>query len=291
MIQLTQRCESDSSNQNLISRSNLLLGLILLAKLFCSNVVASTDATVQTNNTPTDHNGRRATITAAGKSSIHYYESKFALSAEDTNSAQATTGLAKDQTATVHAAKPDRQIASYNPFLWIFDVSLYLNTDHDHDGHYSNFSLSLDLDTSFTSTTVYAVLYLANDGGPWNEYAVTGNFTISGSGPGDTFSLTAELDSGYPSGYYNHYIEVYDAYTHELIGSYGPNDSSQLYGLPIESHLHDFGVSFGTDISFSFTGTGSMGQSPLALMVICLLIGRSRKARIDRVSTNPPHSG
>jgi len=147
------------------------------------------------------------------------------------------------------------------------------------DGHYSNFNLTLDLDTSFAATTVYAVLYLASEGGPWNEYAVTGNFTVSGRGSADTFSLNAELDSGYPSGYYNHYIEIYDAYTHELIGLYGPEDSWHLYGLPIESRAHDSEFTFGTDISLSFSGTGSIGPGLIALLASGIVMRRRQNRR------------
>jgi hypothetical protein len=204
---------------------------------------------------------RQATVTANGQTTVHDYTTEF---------------KATSDTHTI-AAQTDRRIASHNPLLWIFDVVLHLHTDYDHDGHYSNFSLTIDFDTSLTATTVYAVLYLAHEGGPWNEYAVTGNFTIDGSGSADSFSLTAELDSGYPSGYYNHYIEVYDAFTHELIGVYGPNESHHLSGLPIESRMHDESISFGTDISLSFSGTGSV--APLPLLALGLLIGVYRRRR------------
>lgn len=255
-----------------------LLYFISIAALFSGSAIGSTDKSTKdkaipltTVEVPTRQtHARQTTVTVAGKSSVHYYPSEFAK--------------APSQLSRNSATHTDRKIASYYPLLWIFDVTLNLNTDHDHDGHYSNFSLTLDLDTTFTATTVYAVLYLANEGGPWNEYAVTGNFTISGSGSADTFSLNAELDSGYPSGYYNHYIEVYDAYTHELIGTYGPDDSHQFFGLPIESRMHDDELHFGTDISLSFSGTGSMGPITLLLSLGCLLIRRRLQPKIDHTS-------
>ncbi len=260
----TDKLTSPISQCALLSKTMpVLIPAIIIAALFAGSAVASTASQASGKAVPTavvDPHARQATVTVAGTSSVHHYPTAFATAPEKPSINSAT-----------HA---DRKIASYNPFLWIFDVALHLNTDHDHDGHYSNFSLTLDLDTTFTATTVYAVLYLANEGGPWNEYAVTGNFTISGSGSADTFSLNAELDSGYPSGYYNHYIEVYDAHTHELIGTYGPEDSHQLYGLPIESRMHDDAFHFDTDITLSFSGAGSMGPTTVFFTLGCFMIRR-----------------
>jgi hypothetical protein len=208
---------------------------------------------------------RQTTLTMGNHTSVHTYTTPFLTTANKLTPAISST--------------PDRHTASYSPSLWIFDVTLNLHTDYDQDGHYSNFNLTLDLDTSFAATTVYAVLYLASEGGPWNEYAVTGNFTVSGRGSADTFSLHAELDSGYPSGYYNHYIEIYDAYTHELIGLYGPEDSWHLYGLPIESRAHDSEFTFGTDISLSFSGTGSIGPGLIALLASGIVMRRRQNRR------------
>lgn len=234
-----------------LTAKSFVLGLALFIACFGSGrVIAQEQQTI-----------RQATVTANGQTTVHDYNTEF---------------KAASDTHTI-AAQTDRRIASYNPLLWIFDVVLHLHTDYDHDGHYSDFSLTIDFDTSLTATTVYAVLYLAHEGGPWNEYAVTGNFTIDGSGSADSFSLTAALDSGYPSGYYNHYIEVYDAHTHELIGVYGPNESHHLAGLPIESRMHDERISFGTDISLSFSGTGSF--APLPLLALGLLVGVYRRRR------------
>ena len=241
---------------------------VINSRVINSRVINATSATGQP---------RQATLTVDDNSSIHTY-------APDTKT---TPGPASN----LAPATADRLIASYNPNLWIFDISLHLNSDYDHDGHYSSFSLTLDLDTTLTATTVYAVLYLANEGGPWIEYAVTGNFTINGSGSADSFLLQAELDRGYPSGYYDHYIEIYDAYTHDLAGYYGPEDSHQLFALPIESLQHDDAIRFSTDISLSFSGTGAIGSDaagpvPLLLLAAVALIRRRVKAISEALHSN-----
>ena len=120
------------------------------------------------------------------------------------------------------------------------------------------------------------MLYLSLGGGQWTEYAVTSNFTIHGAGSYDSYFIEADLDSGYPSGYYDHYIEVYDAYSHDFLVSHGPNDSHALIGLPFESRYHDRRYSISSDITLSFTGTGSAGW-PLLLPLFVVLITRRRR--------------
>ncbi len=171
----------------------------------------------------------------------------------------------------------DRTISHHYHGLWIFDVLINLTTDNDNDGHYSTFSVSLDVDTHFSPRLVYAVLYISQNNEPWSEYAVTGNFTVTGSGAADTVQIETNLESGYPSGYYDHYIEIYDAYDHSLLLSYGPNHSHHVRGLPFESYYDDSLYSPVT-VSLSFSGTGSVTPYWLTAM-ITLLIYRRRSSK------------
>lgn len=207
---------------------------------------------------------RQATLTEAGKETTHYYP---AIS----SSAELKNVLPNQRT---------RETASLNTNFWVYGVTIGLGTDFDQDGHFSTFNISFDVDTYFNSSSVYAVLYLSNAGGAWTEYAVTGNFTVSGSGPSDRYTLDANLDSGYPSGYYEHYVEIYDAHTHELVSTYGPEDSYSLQELPFESSHHDNddyyygGGSVDTSVSLSFSGTGPVGLPSLAVLLLVMLARR-----------------
>lgn len=211
---------------------------------------------------------RQATIVEQGNTSVHYYSSGIA--GPDP----------APQTGNLNTPQPDRttkstarQINSHNSLLWLISAAIRLNTDHDQDGHYSNFTLTLDFDTSAATSAIYSVLYLSLAGGQWVEYAVTGDFTVYGAGPGDTYTLQADLDIGYPSGYYDQLIEVYDAHSHELLTSFGPNDAHSLHRIPFESRQHDHLFSFDSDLTFSFTGTGSFGL-PLLLPLVSLFAYR-----------------
>ncbi len=167
-----------------------------------------------------------------------------------------------------------RTALNHNHGLWVYDVLINLTADNDNDGHYSTFSVSLDVETNFSPRLVYAVLYLSQNNNPWSEYAVTGNFTVTGSGSADTVQIETNLESGYPSGYYDHYIEVYDAYDHSLLLNYGPNHSHHVRGLPFESYYDDSHYSPVT-VSLSFSGAGSFTPYWLTGM-IALLVYRRR---------------
>ncbi len=157
-----------------------------------------------------------------------------------------------------------RQIAHLGNF-WIYSAGIQLSFDYDQDGHYSGFGVSFDVDTLFNHAPVYAVLYLSHNGGPWNEYAVTAEFTVSGSGSADEVFIETELEAGYPSGSYDHYIEIYDAHTHQLLTEYGPHDSHYWQGLLFESYDHDR-FNFGARVSLDFTGAGTL--DPLGLLIL-----------------------
>lgn len=166
-----------------------------------------------------------------------------------------------------------RTIQTHNDHgLWIYDVQISLNTDNDNDGLYSTFSVSVDIDSSYNPRTVYAVLYLRTESGPWLEYAVTNSFIVTGTGSADAVAIETNLESGYPGGYYDHYIEVYDAYDDSLLITYGPDQSRHVFGLPFESDHHDIHYTYGyqynssggygyygssANVSVSFTGSGS----------------------------------
>lgn len=166
--------------------------------------------------------------------------------------------------ASEYAPTAKQRLAAHASDFWIYSAGVDLSFDYDHDGHYSGFAISFDVDTLLGHAPVYAVLYLSLEGGPWNEYAVTGVFTVSGSVADDAVYVETELESGYPSGHYDHYLEIYDAHSHALLADYGPHDSHQWRGLPFEGYNHDQ-FNFDATLSLDFTGTGSF--DPLTLLL------------------------
>ena len=109
-----------------------------------------------------------------------------------------------------------------------------LFNDQDRDGYYHGIDLLFDADTYYTVAEVYAVVYLSYEGGPWNEYGATENFTIFGSSSDDDYVLVSELLEGYPAGSYDILIELFDAYDDTFLAWIGPEDTSELAFLPLE---------------------------------------------------------
>ena len=122
----------------------------------------------------------------------------------------------------------------------IFDVSTILISDFDHNGFYHRFKLVIDADTApGLGRWVYAKLYLSFEGGPWNEYATSGDFFIEGDVSSDEFVVETELVDGYPTGYYDIKIELFDAEFGDWLLDYGPYDDNSLSAVPLEDRERD----------------------------------------------------
>ena len=121
----------------------------------------------------------------------------------------------------------------------IYDASTELISDFNDDGFYHRFSVTIDADTVYEISYIYARLYLSFEGGPWNEYATSDNYHIYGDSALDTFVIETELADGFPPGYYDVRIELYDADFDDWLLSYGPYDDASLSALPLEDSYFD----------------------------------------------------
>ncbi len=146
----------------------------------------------------------------------------------------------KRAAAQLKSTSPSTQSA--NNDFWFYDADVVLFNDLDRDGYYHGIDLLFDADTYFTIAEVYAVVYLSYEGGPWNEYAATEDFTIFGSSSDDDYVLVTELLEGYPAGSYDILIELYDAYDDAFLAWIGPEDTSELAFLPLEDANRDSAV-------------------------------------------------
>jgi hypothetical protein len=133
----------------------------------------------------------------------------------------------------------DSIVYIYEGDISVYDASTTLISDFDDDGFYHRFSVGIDADTVYATSYVYAELYLSYEGGPWNYYASSDAFHIHGDSTLDVFYVETELAEGFPAGYYDVRIELYDADTGEWLLNYGPYDDSSLTALPLEDSMHD----------------------------------------------------
>jgi hypothetical protein len=121
----------------------------------------------------------------------------------------------------------------------LYDASTELISDFNNDGFYHRFNVLIDVDTVFDTAYIYAKLYLSYEGGPWNHYVSSDNYHIHGDSELDSFIIETELADGFPPGYYDVRIEVYDADYDEWLLSYGPYDDASLSALPLEDSYYD----------------------------------------------------
>jgi hypothetical protein len=165
--------------------------------------------------------------------------------------------------------------ATPNVEFWIYDASVELFSDLDRDGYYAGIDLNFDADTVYSFADVYAVVYLSYDFGPWNEYAVTEEFTLFGASDDDEYFVETELVSGYRTGDYDILIELFDADNGVFIASFGPEDSSQLSYLPLEDVLRD--TPPGTTVVVNQGGGGAFGLLSLLALFLAAGLRRARK--------------
>ena len=155
----------------------------------------------------------------------------------------------------------------------IYDASTELISDFNNDGFYHRFNVLIDVDTTFDTAYVYAKLHLSYEGGPWNFYASSNNYHIHGDSELDSFIIETELADGFPPGYYDVRIEVYDADVDEWLLSYGPYDDASLSALPLEDSYYDDNdtvVIYPVETEIVIAGHGG-SMSWLLLMVPALI--------------------
>lgn len=177
--------------------------------------------------------------------------------------------------------------------FWFYDVDVQTFNDDDFDGYYYGIDVLFDVDTNYGSADVYAVLYLSFDGGPWNEYAVSEDFSVFGTSANDEYVLVSELMSGYPTGSYDLLIELFDVYDGAFLASFGPEDSSEMSYLPLEDFNRDAPLQEVVIIE-SHGGGGMLDKWTLVVLLLLLVvtairrIWRHRNDAVMRIDTPAP---
>ena len=170
--------------------------------------------------------------------------------------------------------------------ITLFDASTELISDFNDDGFYHRFSVTIDADTIYETSYVYAELYLSYEGGPWNHYASSDAYHIHGDSELDIFTIETELADGFPPGYYDVRVELYDADSDELLLSYGPYDDTSLSALPLEDSYYDDlyrDVSYPVETEVIVAGHGHGSMSWWLLMApLILVISRRLSFRAGR---------
>lgn len=169
-------------------------------------------------------------------------------------------------------SKPVMQtMQAANADFWFYTADIELFNDHDRDGYYHGIDLLFDADTYYAIADVYAVVYLSLDGGPWNEYAATEDFTLFGASSEDDYVIATELLAGYPSGSYDVLVELFDAYDNTFLAYFGPDDTSELAFLPLEDAGRDVADVPDVTVVNHQHGGGSTGAAFILVLALVVL--------------------
>ncbi len=167
--------------------------------------------------------------------------------------------------------KTQKKLRKNDGYVWVDYATVAISSDFDDDGFYTRISLDFDVDTDYSAIDVYARLFLSLEQGPWIEYADTDNFTVTTFG-GDSYYVDSDLVEGFPVGYYDVMIEVYDAADDYLLATYGPAESGELSYLPLEDENEDSGYVNDPVVVVSDGGGGSVaGWTLLALLALAMV--------------------
>ena len=148
------------------------------------------------------------------------------------------------------------------------DVDLDVLIDDDGDAYYQGFRVSLDFAVDAGSAWLYTRMYISYEGGPWNDLHRSREFHVSSLDTVNAFEMTTLLDNGYPTGYYDIRLDLFDADTGRWLFSYGPYDALAFSSLPLEDQWRDHSPSVynpSLDYDVSLHGGGSLGWWGLAL--------------------------
>jgi len=120
-----------------------------------------------------------------------------------------------------------------------------LLADLDSDGYFSEFEIEFDADfDQLDSRNVYAVIYYSQNGGPWTEFFVTEVYTIFSDNVDDVYSVSFQLLADFPSDEYDFLIDLYEDGFSEIVATIGPDDTDQLYALPLEDEEHEVAITY-----------------------------------------------
>ena len=185
-------------------------------------------------------------------------------------SATSNDGTNKKSISLVKTMMARPNVADINQEFWIFDAWLTMHQDRDHDGYFHHFTIELDADTEYASATVYARLYLGIDE-VFQEFHSTANFNIYSDNSDDSYVIETELLNGFPSNDYEVLIELYDAYSDELVAVYDGYNDADLYLISLESKNYD-----SQQVVVVHEHGGSLGVWGLLLLPLLMLLRFSR---------------
>ncbi|MBX2884993.1 MAG: choice-of-anchor H family protein [Granulosicoccus sp.] len=152
----------------------------------------------------------------------------------------------------------------------IADVGTHVYSDFDHDGFYTHFSASFDVDVGYGSAWIYAKIYLRDSTSDYRLFHTTEVFEIYDNLGTDRYKVESKLVSNYPADYYDLRIEIFEAGNADIRDSVDASTHRTLFALPLESDFLDDGPR--DEVVHGTVGSATLG----GLVMLSLFILRRR---------------
>lgn len=178
---------------------------------------------------------------------------------------------------------------------WISGIGTLLYQDYDKDGYFAGFGLSIDADTPYDYSEVYATIDVLTSDTDRQRLHTTANFTIHGNSLADEYRVDIELLRNFPAGHYDIVVNLVNAYGGHVIDSVSAYDFSNLSNLPLEStdlnsapNLPDTTISITHNADIRVAEyAGATGLWMLALLVVIRLIRLKWRAGSQQITSMP----
>lgn len=152
----------------------------------------------------------------------------------------------------------------------VSDIRTTLYSDHDHDGYYSNFSLTFDVDAYYGEEYVFAKIYLRKPHANYELLHTTSVFEIYDDLSSDKYRVEIKLDRNFTASHYDVRIEIFVAGNSTVQDVVDAASHLSLHSLPLEADefdSHGYGGTTTNDaIVHEYAGATSIGT--LALLFI-----------------------
>ncbi len=156
---------------------------------------------------------------------------------------------AKSTAAVEHAAvaTPTKTIANVTTNskvaqdhdIWFHSIDISLQNDINDNGYYSRIIVDFDADTVYEYSSVYATLSLTDPNGVTTDYYTTDDFNLYGDSGDDIHQVETLLTHNWLTDYYDLSIQLFDAYSEELLAYVDFHHAPQLDYLALESQEYD----------------------------------------------------
>lgn len=166
--------------------------------------------------------------------------------------------------------------AAYSNDLQLFQLDFTLSDDSDGDGYYTQADIRIDADAPGRIHSLYGKLYLIDRNGQWIYLKDTGNFTVSNYSHSDAVYTGFGLDGGFDPQRYKLAVELYDAYTHNLLLTSTTPDAAPVR---MESMEYDNGY-YVEEYYYEEEHSGGSVQWLLLGAMTVLVLRRTRKERL-----------